>query len=234
MLLAAIVFGTFGWKVFYRAPSCFDGAKNGNETGIDCGGSCVKLCPEAFTPPINSWTRFEEVVPGIYNVAAYIINPNTDGEAFGVPYHVDVYDKKGMLISAYNGTFTLAPNRNSLAFYPSLNLGQSLPQRAVFQITGIPNWHATKDPLAKIAVIDKAYSESNAGSALSVTLKNSGVESIGRFSVYAVLYDKNSNVIGFSKTVIDGMAFGEIKIAPFTWGAKHSGLVSIEVLPVAE
>lgn len=27
------------------APTCFDGAMNGDETGIDCGGSCPSACP---------------------------------------------------------------------------------------------------------------------------------------------------------------------------------------------
>jgi Secretion system C-terminal sorting domain len=31
------------------APSCTDGIQNGDETGIDCGGSCPNICPQPVT-----------------------------------------------------------------------------------------------------------------------------------------------------------------------------------------
>lgn len=39
--------GTFSLCVYDHlpAPTCFDGIMNGTETGIDCGGSCVAICP---------------------------------------------------------------------------------------------------------------------------------------------------------------------------------------------
>jgi hypothetical protein len=36
------------------APTCTDKAKNGDETGVDCGGSCALACPcDASAPPAN-------------------------------------------------------------------------------------------------------------------------------------------------------------------------------------
>ncbi|PFH32323.1 sushi domain (scr repeat) domain-containing protein [Besnoitia besnoiti] len=29
-------------------PTCFDGERNGDETGVDCGGSCAQRCPSCF------------------------------------------------------------------------------------------------------------------------------------------------------------------------------------------
>jgi hypothetical protein len=53
--------------------------------------------------------------------------------------------------------------------------------------------------------------------------------------VYVVLYDKNTNAIGFSKTVIDGISPNGMIIAPFTWNIdRKGGVVSIEALYVAE
>ncbi|MBU6427043.1 FxLYD domain-containing protein [Patescibacteria group bacterium] len=235
IIILLVAIAVPAWKVFYKAPSCFDGIKDGNETGVDCGGSCVKLCPSAFLTPVTDWTRFEEVAPGLYNIATYIENPNIDGEAFGVPYHVQLYDNRGVLIVEYDGTVTLPPHRNVLAFQGAVNTGQRVPSKALFEFTGIPNWHKQADRLVYLSVTDKQYREDETGSALTATLKNNGVLPVGRISVYVVLYDKNNNAIGFSKTIIDSIAAGATVTAPFTWPVdRHGAVVSIEVLPVAE
>lgn len=223
------------WKIFYRAPSCFDGAQNGSETGIDCGGSCVKLCQSAFAAPVVDWTRFEEVAPGLYNLAAYIENLNIDAEAVDVPYRVQLYDNRGIIITEYYGRLTLPPHRNTLAFQGAVSVKQRVPAKALFEFVANPDWSKKSDPLSKLVISDKRYEENADGSVLSVKLKNSGVEPIGRISVYTVLYDAGGNALGFSKTIIDGIGAGETAMAPFTWPKGHDGaVVSIEVLPVSE
>lgn len=233
ILLAGIAVPTF--ILVYTPPSCTDGKMNGDERGVDCGGSCQKLCPDAFLPPVAAWTRFEEVAPSLYNIAAYIINPNTDGEAFGVPYRLALYDDKGILIKEFSSTLTLAPHRNSLAFAGAVNVGKRRPAKALFEFAGIPDWHKHNDRLSSLLVTDKKYTEEDGASSLMVTFKNDSVKSLGRFTVYVVLSDKDGNALGFSKTVIDGMEAGETALAPFTWPLTRDGkVISIEVLPVAE
>ena len=41
-VLAVVLF--VGLVVFYEAPTCFDGKRNGTEEGVDCGGSCDLIC----------------------------------------------------------------------------------------------------------------------------------------------------------------------------------------------
>jgi hypothetical protein len=234
LVIVALVI-VLGVRFFYKAPSCSDGLKNGDEQGIDCGGSCLKLCQNNFLASIVSWTRFEEVSPHLYNVAVYIINPNIDGEARDVPYHVQLYDNRGIIITEYNGTITLPPHRNALAFQDAINVGERVPAKALFEFTQLPDWHKQSDRLMELKVPDKKYSEDENGSSLIVTLKNSGVLPMGKISVYAILYDKNGNALGFSKTIVDGIPANETVLAPFTWARNHQGsVVSIEVLLVAE
>ena len=233
VLVAATAIPAFFY--FYKAPTCFDGIKNGNELGIDCGGSCQKLCPSSFLPPIVSWTRFEQVAPHLYNVAAYVINPNPNAGASAVPYHMALYDDQGVPINDVYGTMTLPPHRNSLAFQASVNVEQRTPIKASFDFTASPDWISATDPLPTLQVVNKRYTEDPSGSSLQVTLGNTGVFPIGRLSVYVVLYDPDHNEIGFSETVIDGIAPQSTVVAPYTWPDDRNGkVVSIEVLPVAE
>ena len=81
VLVIILFIGVPAFYLFYKAPTCFDNKRNGDELGTDCGGSCVKLCQSAFLPPRVEWggAKVEKVVNGLYNVAAYIVNPNVNG-----------------------------------------------------------------------------------------------------------------------------------------------------------
>jgi len=220
---------------FHKTPTCFDGRKNGNETGIDCGGSCTRLCPSAFLAPSVAWTRLERVAPDLYNVATYIVNPNPNAGARAVPYHVIIYDRAGVEITEYGGIVTLPPRRNTLAFDGAISVGNRIPAKASFAFGGIPDWTAETDPLAAVSVGDKKYSEDASSASLSVYLNDNSANSISRTDVYAVLYDKDGNAIGFSKTILDGIPAYGSATAPFTWPLSFNGaVISIEVLPAAE
>ncbi len=224
-----------GYAFFYQKPTCADGLINGNEQGVDCGGSCQRLCQTSFLAPSLAWTRFEKIAPSLYNVAAYIVNPNIDAEAFRVPYHISLYDDRGVLIIDTPGTITLPPHRNTIAFQRSIDVGKRIPAKALFEFTDPPQWYKKKDTLAAIAVGDKKYLEDEIGSSLTVTLKNTSVYPLKKIGVYTVLYDKDGNALGFSKTSLDEIPPKGTALAPFTWPIKRNGaVISIEVLPVAE
>ncbi|MDE2040996.1 MAG: FxLYD domain-containing protein [Patescibacteria group bacterium] len=221
-------------SVFYKPATCFDGMKNGNEQGVDCGGSCTKLCPSSFVSPIVAWKRYQMIAPGVYNIAAYIINPNTAVGAKNVPYRMALYDTSGQPLTELDGMVTLPPHRNTLAFAGGVKVS-GIPAASFFQFTDAPNWVRQTDPLSSLVVGAKDYSEDDRSSRLQVTLSNTGVTSLQNIAVYVVLYDASGNTLGFSKTVIDSIPAGGSAIAPFTWPVSyHGAVISQEVLPVAE
>ena len=220
---------------FYQKPSCFDNVRNGGEAGVDCGGACSNLCQNAFVSPNVAWSRFEKVAPGMYNVATYIINPNVDGEAMDVPYRMVLYDRLGQLITKVEGEVTLPPHRNTLAFKGAVPVGQSIPERVLFEFMGKPVWLTKKDGLSTLEISDKNYTETESESSLSIRLKNSGQEGLRSLTVGVVLYDREGNVRGFSKTSVDEIPALSSVVTPFTWLSTRNGqVVSIEVLPVSE
>lgn len=220
---------------YYKAPTCTDGRQNGSEEGIDCGGACTRLCQTYFLPPSVAWTRLEKLAPGYYNVAAYIINPNNDGESKNIPYEMTLYDSKGIQITRFQSTINIVPGRNTLAFSNSIEVKERIPAKAIFDFISAPVWTKSQDTLQNIKIVDKTYVDEDNSSSLIVRLNNNGEKDIARFYLYVVLYDSEKNAIGFSKTVVDGMKARDTYDAPFTWPFSRSGkVVSIEVLPVAE
>jgi hypothetical protein len=122
-----------------------------------------------------------------------------------------------------------------LAFQGAINTGKRIPAKALFEFTAAPNWHKKADPLSKISIGDKNYSEDQSGSSLSVTLNNNDILPLDNVSVYTVLYDKDGNALGFSKTVLDEIPANGSALAPFTWPLDRNGkVISMEVLPVQE
>jgi hypothetical protein len=100
---------------------------------------------------------------------------------------------------------------------------------------GSPEWHKRVDPLSNLVISAKDYTEDDVGSSLMVGLKNSGVSSMRKIAVFAVLFGDDGNALGFSKTVVDGIPGGKTVTAPFTWPINRQGkVVSIEIIPVAE
>ena len=236
IVVAVVLIGIPSFKLFYKAPSCFDNTQNGDEQGIDCGGSCTKLCSSAFLPiPSASWVRMTGSAPNTYNLAAYIVNPNPKAGAKAIPYSFAVLDKDGVKIGGATGKFDLPPGRNTLVFQNSIHLQNQQAARTTFDFGADPQWYVGSDPLSGVQVLGKNYSESAAGSSLDITLKNQSPLPVGNIVVYAILKDADSNVLDFSKTIVDQIAPQGTAVAPFTWPASHSGkVISIEALAVPE
>jgi hypothetical protein len=230
-----LIIGLPAFLLLYKAPTCFDGKQNQGEQGIDCGGPCVKLCPSAFFPPEVIWTKAEPVAPGLYNVAAYVVNNNLSGAAYNVAYNMQLFDDQGVLITYKDSTMTIPPHRNTLAFQGSVSTEKRIPAKAIITIDP-PQWIKENDELGNLVIVDKKYSEDKDSSSLQVTLQNTAVTPYNDLSIYVVLYDVNGNAVDFSKTVVNSVpANGGTVIAPFTWPVSHNGqVVSIEVLPVLE
>ena len=233
VLIAAV--GVPGFLHFYKAPTCSDGVQDGDEQGVDCGGSCERLCQSAFLAPSVAWARFAEVAPHLYNLGAYIINPNIAGEAQNVPYHIALYDDQGIPIIDTTERSHCRRIGIRLRSRAQSILGARVPAKALFEFTAPPDWYIQDDTLQPLTIGDKKYSEDQDSASLLVTLGNSGVDPIGRITVYTILYDKDGNALGFSKTIVDGIPGKGTAVAPFTWPQSFNGqVISIEVLPVAE
>lgn len=243
-IIASVVFILLiiipAFLIFYKAPTCFDLKKNGGETGVDCGGKCTRLCQDAFLPPRIQWggAKIEKLTEGLYNVASYIVNPNINGGAIGVPYKISLYDSQGVYITEKTGKVDLYPRRNSLAFQTAVNTEKRIPAKATFEFTSPPEWFKSSDELGGITIMDKNYEEEGNSSSLRITLGNKTLTPYRNVQVSAVLYDRDGNTIGFSQTTVDYIGpknpresqTGEV--ASYTWSnTRNNAVTSIEVIP---
>lgn len=230
-LIAIIFIGIPLFKIFYVEPTCFDGIKNQNEVDVDCGGKCARVCASSFLSPRIEWSRADKITDGVYNLAAYIVNPNLDGAAINVPYSFKAYDKDARLVGEKNGYLYIPPHKNTLAFQSGILTKSSSIQRVTFEFSAPIEWKKTKFQNDGIIVSDKSFDIKENSTILNAKLKNTTVNDYKDFDVFAVLYDEDKNEIGFSKTKVDLLSRGGEQEIEFTWPVKKEGIITTEILP---
>lgn len=211
VLIPAILF-------LYKKPTCSDGKKNGDETGVDCGGSCQILCSFEAIDPIVVWSRAFKVTPHIYSAVAYVENPNLNSQA-AVSYQFKLYDKDNTLIVTRANKAFLPKNKVFAIFEPNIDTGGRTPVRVSFQFTEKFSWTRVLAPTPELVVTQKILTAEDTRPRLDARIENRSRVPQKNIETVAIVYDDKENAIGASRTVIDSLEVGQSADAVFTWPA---------------
>lgn len=140
MLLIAGVY-----PLFQRAPTCTDGKKNQDETGIDCGGICGACKEELVVGDMvvleTAWVPSGKL--GEYDILARISNINDDVGASSFDYVFRVFGKSGEMLTEIPGSGFILPKDDRYVFEMSVPLPQD-PSRVELDIQGV-QWERLSD-----------------------------------------------------------------------------------------
>ncbi len=207
IVLLILFFSAFGFLIvaprFQKAPTCFDNKQNGDEAGVDCGGSCMRACVSQVEEVSVLWARAFRVIPGRYNAVAYVENPPSGKIAVFEP-GIDI----GNSIPVYTTfEFTEVPVWVQVA-------QEKINQAQIF--------------ISNIRLMDESTSPK-----LTVSVKNNSFSEVSELGIVAILYDQNHNAISVSRTFIDTLAEEERRDVSFTWPEPFSAAVVVkEVIPI--
>ncbi len=223
------------YPYFNRPPTCTDGKQNGDESGVDCGGSCARVCTPQALQLVTLWARAFEVVPGKYNLMAYIENQNRESGIPYMNYEFKVYDKDNIFIGRTSGTTFITSNDRTAIFAPGFQAGNRVPARVSFEFTSVPTWikinREQKNSLA-VSSEDKVLSNPLSAPKLEAEIVNKTLKELRNLDVYAILYDDSDNVMNVSKTLIDVLAKNSKAPVVFTWPqALPSRPARIDIFP---
>jgi len=217
IILIALLAGVPVFFTFYKAPTCSDSKQNGDERGVDCGGSCTRLCPADFVAPKVLWSQSSRIVSGVYNAIAYAQNPNASVGAEDVPYAFKLYDLGGILIAERKGRASIPAGSKFAVFESGIRTGERIPARTTFEFADTPEW-TPRAPIAGLKVVSVDTSAAGTGTRSEARVKNELVDSaFVSVDAIIILYDISGNEVAFSRTVIDKLAPGETKTLYFTW-----------------
>jgi len=240
VVLLILFIGVFGFLIispsFNKAPSCVDGKQNGDEIGVDCGGSCVNACLSQVDSLSVLWARAFKVVPGRYNAVAYVVNHNKNAAIEKINYRFRFADVNNVYIGKRDGSTFVPPGGNFAVFEPAIDIGNSVPVYVTFEFTETPQWlQVTQQKIDQLKILISNIQLMDEGTLpkLSATIKNNSLFTIPNMGVVAILYDASGNAISASRTFLDQMEPLSNSDINFTWPEPLSGtVVAKELIPM--
>ncbi len=217
-------------QFFTTAPICFDGTLNGDEHGIDCGGSCALFCTDQARPPIVLWARVFEVGPSTYTAAAYVRNPNPGAATRDVAYSFQLFDEKNLLVTERTGTIDIPAVQTVPFIDTNINVGNRTVTHALFAFSEEPRWYkAASVPQLRVR---NQYLAPDA-SQLSATVANDSINNVDKVTIVAVLFDADGIARAASRSVLQRVPRKGSQDVTFTWsgGVKNIIRAEITVLP---
>ncbi len=216
-------------------PTCFDNKKNGGESGVDCGGTCLSYCPNELSDPKVRWVRSFEISPGIVHSIAYIEHSYPASSSRGARYVFKLYDDKNSLITQKEGVTYLGPMGRSAIVENLIQTGNSKVALTRFAFLPPITWEKSDPAFSQVVIkTDRNLLEAfEGGLRLTATLENKSRYSFENIDVVAILYDENDNAINVSKILLPNISGLSNQTVYFTWPDKTDPKLvrTIEIIP---
>jgi hypothetical protein len=230
--LAALI----SYPYLKKAPTCFDLKQNGDETGVDCGGSCARACVAPLSEISVLWSRAFKVVPGRYNAVAYLQNKNENVAAQKINYRFRFADKDNIYIGKREGSTLVPPAGKFAVFEPAIDIGNSVPVYTTFEFTSTPVWlQVDEDKISQLKIFAKnvVLEDVETTPRMSAVIENPSLFNVPGINVVAILYDKSGNASAVSKTYLEELRAEEEKQIYFTWPEPITAeVVFKEIIPI--
>ncbi|MEX0909883.1 MAG: vWA domain-containing protein [Candidatus Paceibacterota bacterium] len=219
-VFALVVFVIPAFLFFYKAPTCFDERQNGDELGVDCGGSCALLCPFNQADPLVRWARLVPVTEGFYSAVAMIENSNINAQAKNVAYKMTVYDKFDIVLEERVKRIDI-PSQTIFPVFESAIKEKDgrIPSRVLLEFITEPVWERVEGrSFSSIEVRNQLLSDRESRPRLDAQLVNtSPIQTFEDVVVNALIYDTERNLIGASQTFVEYLDPDERVPIVFTW-----------------
>lgn len=193
------------------APSCFDGRRNQNETGIDCGGVCSDCGLKTLKPfEVNTVKYFP--ADGKTAIVAEIKNPNSAYGADYFEYRVEVYGRNGEKIKGTaRRSFIYAGEIKNL--FETIDVEfQNIKKAEVSLDADSVSWAPSGDFARPSIQTRDLKIQRSPGENVSLTgfVKNNNAFGLSRARIIGFLFNPVGLIAAVSKTELENIpAFGE-------------------------
>lgn len=215
-LFWALVITIVYFVYFHKEPSCFDGVQNGEERGVDCGGSCVRICATDVIEPTIRWAQSFKVRDGQYNAVAYIENKNQVAASPEVTYTFTFYDEQG-LITEKSGNTILPPDSVYPIFEGSIQTGQRIPTQTFIELNDSDLWIPATVGRNQFTVVDRKLSSVDEQPRLDAIISNNALTQARDVEIVATIFDAKGNALTSSRTFVEAFPPQSQQTVVFTW-----------------
>lgn len=239
VVLSGIVY--VGFFTVTGGGSCTDGRKNQDETGIDCGGSCLP-CELKTLKPIEatSIVTFSSAASGIVGDAggrtAALIEFKNSNVRYGADpftYHLVFTDSKGGSLSTTTLNSFIYPGEVKFIVVPDISAPENF-SRVKVQTTD-PLWREEETFVRPTIVgrgVETELRPAAREAVISGFASNESAFDLGEVTVYVSISDISGTIRAASKTVIDSLRareerFFKVVVPGVSLGALSRDLVKI-------
>lgn len=204
------------YQYVYKAPNCFDLIQNGTETGVDCGGSCQRICEASIIPPLIQWSQSFKIVDGQYNAVAYVENKNKDIGTPELKYIFRLYDADGLIVER-EGKTVLPPESVYPIFEGRVMTGTRIPTRTTIEFVGTPEWLPAESGRGQFSVEKRELVNADSLPRLTAQLRNTSLDEAKDVEVVATIFDASGNPLTASQSFMKYFPGRTTQDAVFTW-----------------
>ena len=211
-----LIFSITLYNLLKTPGTCFDNKQNQNETGVDCGGVCSRICQADSKSLVIDWVRLFKIRDGVYSVIAQVENPATESIASDVPYTFTLRDKSGETITTRSGK-TFIPARKTFVVFEGTIQATTPPDTVFFKFDQEPNWQKSTYTEPNLVISNKQLTDVDTSPRMTATVQNTNVVDVSHITLSALIYDDGGNVVQVSQTYLDKLNAGDTANITFTW-----------------
>lgn len=233
-LVVAAAVAVIAISIFYETPSCSDGKQNQGEGGVDCGGSCARVCSADVVPPVVSYVRPLTDMNGRTDIVAYIENPNPSASAKSARYTIELYSVERVLLDTVDGMIDLPPATDVPIYIPNAYQGP-VPIAQAFLVFDLSSftWVRGSEAPPTLTVSEIQSQDTETKPRVTAILTNPTVKVMKNIPVIATLYDAEDRVMAASRTLIAEIVARESVDVVFTWTEPFTTVPArIDVRPI--
>lgn len=201
----------------YVPPTCFDGLGNGSERGVDCGGSCVRICTASVQQPSVVWAQSFKIIDGQYNAVAYIKNTNVVAATPELRYTFTLKDN-GVVIAERSGKTILPPNSVYPIFEGRIKTTDGKePTETTITLEPVDLWQPAAVGADQFTVRDFSLTDADTRPRLKAVVENTELTTAENVEVVATIFSSAGVPLTASQTFIDSISPRSSKDTVFTW-----------------
>jgi Mg-chelatase subunit ChlD len=225
-----IVVGSGYYFFFYQPANCFDLQPNGNETGVDCGGDCVRICTAEVIPPRIVWAESFKINDGQYNTVAYVENNNELASTPVLKYTFELLDGD-TVVATRSGETVLPPNSVYPIFEGRIFTDAKQVTETRLTLESSDLWLPAKVGRAQFKTTDVLLSGADTRPRLDVAIENTELTPAENIEIVATLFNDAGEPVTASQTFIDKLEARSSKDVVFTWPSSIAKTVRSCIVP---
>jgi hypothetical protein len=216
----------------YKTPSCTDGRQNGGETGIDCGGSCNRICTVSVSEPIVRFVQAVSPASGRTDVIAYIDNPNADAGVQHARFSIELRGSDGSLVASRQGTVNLPPSTTAPVYLSHVYDGSKTVTQAFLTLDKDTLIWQKNYPKPIVPTPSDIQMVEGQSPAITATLLNPIAKPLYDVAVVVTVFDPSGNAIAASSTLVPILSAQGSAPIVFTWNVPFTDTPArVEILP---